>query len=154
MSIFACLASGSSTAAAEKVSARSTPSAAPRGSAVASNSVAVVELPVSVFVDRHLGKDPFFPDASYRKRVSPKPVPNPGLGGDVILRSLKLTGHGGIGTKQWAMINGVLIYLGESSAVRVEGNLHQIVVLEMKEQSVLVGIKDNPAQQTELKLDN
>ena len=155
MSVIACLASGSRAAAAEKVSARSIPSAVPHGSNVVSNLVAIAEVPrpISVFVDRPHGADPFFPNADYRKRVNTKTAPDPGSGGDAILQSLKVTGFGGIGKKQWAMINGVAIYQGESSAVRVAGNLHQIVVLEIEDQSVTVGIKDNPARR-ELKLDN
>jgi hypothetical protein len=51
------------------------------------------------------------------------------------------------------MINGVSVYEGETSSVRIGSTLHQIVCLEMKEHSVIVGIKDNPAQR-ELKLDN
>jgi len=155
MSIFACLASAPRATAAEKVSARSLPEVAPRSTSIVSNTVAVVEVPLSIFVDRPHpeGRDPFFPDASYRKRSEKEPNQTPVQNGDIILAKLKLTGFGGIGKKRWAMIDGVSIYEGEMSNVRVGGNLHKIVCLEMRDQSVLVGIKDNPARR-ELKLDN
>jgi hypothetical protein len=153
MSILACLASGSRTVAAEKASALTLPETSARNSSIVSNTVAVVEIPASVFVDRPSGQDPFYPNASYRKQVSKTPAPNPGDGGDALLKTLKLTGFGGIGKKRWAMINGVSVYEGETSSVRIGSTLHQIVCLEMKEHSVIVGTKDNPAQR-ELKLDN
>ncbi len=152
MSILACLAYSPRCAAAETVSARTIPDVAPRSSSILSNTVAAVEVPESVFVDRPQGKDPFFPDASYRKLKIKKSLPDPGVGGDAILQALKLTGFGGTGTNRWAMINGVTIYENESSTVRVAGASHQILCLEMKDESVIVGIKDNPAQR-ELKLD-
>ena len=155
-SMFACFISATPSDAAETVSARSLPEkVAPRSTSIVSNTVATVNIPESVFIDRPppQGKDPFFPDAHYRKLSKNDPIATPGQNGDALLATLKLTGFGGVGNKRWAMINGVAIYEGESSPVRIGGNLHQVACLEMKDQSVLVGIKDNPARR-ELKLDN
>jgi hypothetical protein len=55
MSILACLASGSRTVAAEKASALTLPETSARNSSIVSNTVAVVEIPASVFVDRPSG---------------------------------------------------------------------------------------------------
>jgi hypothetical protein len=154
ISLLACVTSASSAEPAIKASARSLPEGvAARSTSIVSNTVAVVEVPQSVFVDRPQGKDPFFPDADYRKQLKKESKRPSDLGGDAILATLKLTGFGGIGNKRWAMINGVAIYEGESSSVRVGNSLRQIECLEMKEQSVVVGIKDDPARR-ELKLDN
>ena len=155
ISLFACVTSASSAEPAIKVSARSLPEGvAARSTSIVSNTVAVVEVPQSVFVDRPQGKDPFFPDADYRKmQLKKESSRSSDEGGDKALATLKLTGFGGIGNKRWAMINGVAIYEGEWSSVRVGNVLHQIECLEMKEQSVVVGIKNDPARR-ELNLDN
>jgi len=142
---------GSVATAAEKVSARTVAHSGSRSSSIVSNKVAEVVVPESVFVDAADRKDPFFPDAEYRKQS--KPAPPKQFGGDAILNQLKLTGFGGIGDKRWAMINGISIYLNESSKIVVNGKPHKIVCLEMQENSVTVGFENGSARR-ELKLGN
>lgn len=146
LAVSLCLISDHSSKAAEKVSARTLPKAAPRSTSILSNDIPVVEIPASVFVadfnDRS-ARDPFYPDASYihrEKESEKKEVPSPVLDNS-ILKSAKLNGLGGIGDKRWAMINNVTLYLGEEVKLQIGGKLLPIECVSIGEKSVTIGIK-------------
>lgn len=148
--LLVCVGARFQVTAADKVAARTVMHTGAHNSSIVSNKVSKVKIPPSVFNDAPERKDPFFPNAKYRESDErPTTVAD---GGGAILNRLKLTGFGGIGNKRWAMINGVSIYEGESSKIRVGSALYEVVCLEMKEQSVTVGLKDDLARR-ELELD-
>ena len=142
-----------SGSAQEKVAARTaTQNGGDRSGSILSNRVEHVDIPTSVFEDTVDRRDPFFPDASYRI-LEAKPIePEYAVGDDTILKQLKLNGFGGIGDKRWAMVNGVSIYQNESANVRVGGKIYPVTCLQLKDTSVVLGIKNTTARH-ELKLD-
>ena len=149
--IAVCVGWITAATAAEKVSARTVTHTGARSGSILSNKVQKVDIPLSVFEDAQERKDPFFPNAEYRLNTAKKSENI--SGGMAFLKQLKLTGFGGIGNKRWAMINGVSIYQNESAKIGVGGQFRNITCLEMKDNSVTIGIKGGTARH-ELKLDN
>lgn len=164
LAVSVCLLSSQQTNAAEKVSARTLPSAgkaeqAPRRStSIVSNQIPVIEIPPSVFVANFQdasAADPFFPNAQYikssRKRSEPVLQAKSGSADDAPLKALKVTGVGGVGDKRWAMLNGVTIYVGESASFQVNGKSEKIECVEISDTAVTVGIKGTETRR-EIKL--
>lgn len=114
----------------------------------------VVDIPLSVFRDDASGIDPFYPNAQYRVSKKPQlaevaPVNELNSG---VLKDLKLNGMGGVGERSWALVNGISMYVGEVTRIPVGGKAYELICLEVKQRSVVIGIKDTNIQR-ELKLD-
>ncbi|MBI1176438.1 hypothetical protein GC207_03260 [bacterium] len=150
LSLLTCLVSDHSAAGAETVSARTLPNTTPRSGSIISNQIPEIEIPSSVFVSdfsNPSARDPFFPNAIYtqsKKKIDDAPQPTPTQLDDGVLKSLKLTGMGGVGDRRWAMINNVTIYLGEDAKFNVGGKLLTVECLKLDEKSVTIGVKGKP----------
>lgn len=144
MSMIGCL--GIDLSAAEVAAARSLPKAAPASSLLATNELPKVVIPVSEFDADTNPADPFYPNAKYLKKNAPEPVAGKAVDGDAALAPLRLMGLGGVGEKRWAMVNGTAVYLGEYTTVTVGNKAYKITCVEIKERSVVVGLKDSPAR--------
>lgn len=167
LAVSVCLFSSQQASAAEKVSARTLPSAGKaeqvekspgRSTSIISNQIPLIEIPPSVFVANFQdasAADPFFPNAQYiknsRKRSEPVIQAKPGSADDAPLKALKVTGVGGVGDKRWAMLNGVTIYVGESASFQVNGKSEKIECVEISDTAVTVGIKGTETRR-EIKL--
>ena len=154
LAVSVCLHSSQQAGAAEKVSARTLPSAGKteqtlnRSTSIISNQIPVIDIPPSVFVANFQdasAADPFFPNAQYiknsRKRSEPVIQAKSGSADDAPLKALKVTGVGGVGDKRWAMLNGVTVYVGESATFQVNGKSEKIECVEISNTAVTVGIK-------------